>query len=77
MNNTKEDIARMILDYLRKNPDAGDTLEGITRWWLHSEKIESLVDDVSIALESLIKEGIIERQMINGDNPIYRICKKT
>lgn len=67
----------MILDYLRKNPDAGDTLEGITRWWLHSEKIESLVDDVSIALESLIKEGIIERQMINGDNPIYRICKKT
>ncbi len=25
----KRDIARMILSYLRKNPDAGDTLEGI------------------------------------------------
>ncbi len=65
----------MILEYLRKNPDAGDTLEGISKWWLHLEKIERSVDDVSIALESLIKKGIIEKQSVNGENPIYRIRK--
>ena len=76
MNEKQEEIARIIVDYIRKHPDASDTLEGITRWWLHLEKIESSVNDVSFALESLIKEGVIERQVINGDNPIYKICEK-
>ncbi|GJQ57406.1 MAG: hypothetical protein D8M57_19015 [Candidatus Scalindua sp. AMX11] len=76
MNEKQEEISKIIVDYIRKHPDARDTLEGITRWWLHLEKIESSVDDVSIVLERLIKEGVIERQEINGDDPIYKICKK-
>ncbi len=67
----------MILNYLRKNPNAGDTLEGISRWWLNHEKIDVTVDVVSEILEILLKEGKIERQLINGDNPIYKICMKT
>jgi len=27
-------LARAILQYLHKNPDAQDTLAGITEWWL-------------------------------------------
>lgn len=76
MNEKQEDISRIIVDYIRKHPDASDTLVGITRWWLHLEKIESSVSDVSIALEDLIKEGVIERQLIGGDKPIYRISHK-
>jgi hypothetical protein len=76
VNDTKEDIARMILDYLRKNPDAGDTLEGITRWWLHLEKIESSVDGVSSVLEILVKGRKVKRQIIKGYTPIYKICKE-
>jgi hypothetical protein len=71
----REEISKMILDYLRKNPDAGDTLEGISRWWLNC-KVDSSVDEVSDTLEILIKEGFLKKQMINGDNPIYKICKK-
>jgi hypothetical protein len=76
VNNTKEDIARMILDYLRKNSDAGDTLEGITKWWLNLEKIDVTVDEVSGVLEKLIKEGKVKRQVTRGDNPIYILEKK-
>lgn len=75
MNDTKEDIARMILDYLRKNPDANDTLEGISKWWLKLEKTDIAVDEVSTALDSLIKEGLIEKQTIPGNNAIYKVCK--
>ncbi len=71
-----EDIARMILDYLRRNPDVGDTLEGISRWWLNIEKIETTVDDVSSVLETLIKERKVVRQAANGGNPIYKINKE-
>jgi hypothetical protein len=47
VNNTKEDITGMILDYLHKNPDAGDTLEGILRWWINIVKIDITVDEIS------------------------------
>ncbi len=76
MKNTNEDIARMILDYLRKNPEASDTLEGISRWWLEYEKIDSTTEEVAVALEKLIKQGKVKRQVIDGDNPVYLVGKK-
>ncbi len=72
--NTKEDIARIILNYLSKNPDAGDTLEGISRWWLNREKIDVAVDEIAGVLEALIKEGLIEKQTMPGDNANYKVC---
>ncbi len=75
MNNTKGDIARMILNYLRNNPDAGDTLEGISKWWLENELVDRSVDEISNALENLNKMGIVTRKDIEGCNPLYRICK--
>ncbi len=65
----------MILRYLRKHSEAGDTLKGISRWWLNIEKMEITVDDVSSVLETLIKERKVKRLIIHGDNPIYKICK--
>ncbi len=76
VDNTKEDIARMILGYLKKYPNAGDTLEGICRWWLNHEKIDVTVDVVSEILETLIKEGKVKRQIIDEENHIYMVCGK-
>ncbi|MCP4367940.1 MAG: hypothetical protein GY797_07485 [Deltaproteobacteria bacterium] len=66
----------MILNYLRKNPNAGDTLEGISKWWLNLEKIDVTVDEVSEVLETLTKEGKVKRHVIDGDNPIYVLEKE-
>lgn len=76
MNNTKEDIARMILSYLNKYPKAGDTLEGISRWWLEYEKIDSTMEEVAGVLEKLIKEGKVKRHVIHGKKPIYMLAKE-
>ncbi len=75
MNNTKEDITRMILDYLKKYPSTGDTLEGISKWWLEYERVERSVDEISNALENLNNMGIVTRRDIEGCSPLYRICK--
>ncbi len=64
----------MILDYLRKNPDAGDTLEGVSKWWLNFEKIDVTVDEISDVMETLSMEGIIEKQVLSGDAAIYKVC---
>lgn len=77
MNKRQEKITRMILNYLRKNRDAGDTLEGISRWWLELEKIEISVTDVVSALESLIQKGLIRRYETKRGSTFYKINRET
>jgi Fe2+ or Zn2+ uptake regulation protein len=76
LDNKREQICRMILHYLRKNPDAEDTLEGIAKWWLEVEKIESSVDDVANALESLMEQGVITINKTKGGTTFYKINKE-
>lgn len=77
MNEKQEEISKKILDYLQKNPDAGDTLEGISRWWVQSECVEQSVDKVARVLESLSKKGLISKQEVKGSRPLYKVCKET
>jgi hypothetical protein len=56
----------MILDYIRANPGAGDTLEGIAKWWLETQRIESSVDEVADALESLVEQGTLRIRETEG-----------
>jgi Fe2+ or Zn2+ uptake regulation protein len=71
-----EKISGMILDYLCKNPDAGDTLEGITRWWLNMERIDLSVKEVAQALESLMEQGVITINKNRGGTTLYKINKE-
>lgn len=74
--NKKEELAQRIMEYLRKNPDAGDTLEGITNWWLQLERIEQSVDEVLESLEDLVKKGLVVRQDIPGGTAYYKFSKQ-
>lgn len=65
------------MDYLKKNPDAGDTLEGIAKWWLESEKINKSVEEVAKAIDALIKKGLITRYKGKSGTSLYKIYKKT
>ena len=31
-------VAQLIIEYLKNNPDAKDTVEGIAKWWVHRDK---------------------------------------
>jgi hydroxypyruvate isomerase len=69
----KEGLARRLLDYLEKNPDAGDTLEGIANWWLEQQRVEQVVDDVAEALDYLVKIGVVQVHKLHGGVPIYKV----
>ena len=62
----QEEIEEMIMSYLQKHPDAGDTLEGITRWWLELERIDQSGDEVATAIESLVKKGSLKKFKCQG-----------
>ena len=65
-----------ILDYLKKNPDAGDTLVGITEWWLESERVDQSVEEVSSVLGMLLKKGLIKKIKYENGNVIYKLSKR-
>ncbi len=60
----------LILKYLKKNPDAGDTLLGIVAWWLASTQIDRAADEVSNAINNLVDQGLIVKKKIKGRNSI-------
>ena len=52
-------IANEIIAYLAEHPDAQDTFEGITEWWLLERKIKYQTTMVKEALDELVKNGFV------------------
>jgi hypothetical protein len=66
-----DEIARAILEYLREQPASGDTVEGISKWWIMRQRISESVEMVRLVLSELARQGLIfERPRADG-NTIY------
>jgi hypothetical protein len=61
-----EDIAKDILEYFLRNPQAADDLEGVARWRLMSQTIHRDVEETSQALEYLVRKGLLTRISMPG-----------
>jgi Fe2+ or Zn2+ uptake regulation protein len=62
-----EKLAREILSYLREHPHSGDSVEGISRWWVMRQRISESIYAVRQVLEYLERAGLIsERRMADG-----------
>ena len=60
-------IANEILAYLIEHPEAQDTLEGITEWWLLEQQIRYAVAEVDGALHNLVAADLlVTRQCADG-----------
>lgn len=65
-------IARAILQYLHKNPDAQDTLAGIAEWWLPNQ-ITPQATTVKEALALLIAQELVLEVKGKDAQSHYRI----
>ena len=77
MGGTRQsEVARAVVEYLWKHPDAQDTLSGISQWWLPKEQMKSQTITVAEALSDLVaRELIVERK--GTDSQIhYRINRR-
>lgn len=61
-----EDIAKDILEYFLRNPQAADDLEGVARWRLMSQTIHRDVEETSQALDYLVRRGLLTRISMPG-----------
>lgn len=71
--NEQTELALRILRYLYANPNAKDTLDGITEWWLLRVKIEEAVKDVANAISWLVAKGFVLQKQLPDSTTIYTI----
>lgn len=67
-----EEIARQIVRYLDRHPNAADTFDGIHRWWLSRIRFEDAAREVQAALDGLIVRGNVIRQELPDGQLLYR-----
>jgi glucose-6-phosphate-specific signal transduction histidine kinase len=73
MEQTRSQVARAILDYFGKHPDAQDTLSGIAQWWLTDEKVKPRTVTIKEALDDLIADGFVLAQRGKDSQIRFRV----
>lgn len=74
MENIESDITKLreaILNYLQHNPNAVDSLEGITNWWLPQAYKKEGVSRIEKILEQLIEEGSVKKASLIDGTIVY------
>ena len=60
------------MSYLREHPHSGDSVEGISRWWVMRQRISESIYAVGQVLEHLQRAGLIyERRMADGGSVYF------
>ncbi len=65
-------LAAEILEYLKRHPNAKDTLEGITHWWLLEQRIQHTIPEVEGALTELVEQGLVQQHQQRDGRICYR-----
>jgi hypothetical protein len=69
----KSQIAREILAYLTKHPDAQETLDGIVQVWLRDRGNKHTPTMVHEVVKDLVLEGTILESKIPDSHSVYRL----
>lgn len=73
INDRRVELAHEILQYLIDNPNAQDTVEGITTWWLLVRTIKHQTALVKEALAMLVRDGLVIAQEGSDSRTYYKL----
>jgi Fe2+ or Zn2+ uptake regulation protein len=60
-------LKQAILDYLKENPDAMESVRGIAEWWIARSQIRVEVEALTRVLKELTDNGILREIQISGE----------
>lgn len=60
-----------ILSYLRRHPQAADTVTGIASWWLPQQRGEATLTGVQQALDELATQGLVMKTILADGTILY------
>ena len=71
-----QQIVELIECYLKNHPNAADTIEGITKWWLPGQGIEVSSLIVQQSLNYLSSMSVVKCNANHSGNKVYSSNKK-
>jgi hypothetical protein len=71
-----DDPRREIIEYLLKHPSAADTVEGILDWWIPMQRYDNAKEEITQALNDLVRQGLIEVVVLSNGSRLYRLHKQ-
>ncbi len=71
-----DETVRAIMEYLRQNPDAQDTQDGILQWWLTELPTKPRDATVKKALDDLVRAGLLSEHKGKDAQISYRMRKQ-
>jgi len=67
-------VAQEISKYINKRPNAAETVEGVTNWWISRQRIEESIEVVENALEYLVGQQVLVKRNL-GNQTLYMKAK--
>lgn len=67
------DVAKHILRYFYRNPQAADTVEGVARWRLLDERIQNNLETVMQAMAWLVSEDLLVKESRPASSTVFRL----
>ena len=68
-----EKLAKEILSYFLRNPQAADSLKGVAEWRLLEEKVHQQVEDTHAALRWLVGHGFLTLVSPRFTEAVYQL----
>jgi hypothetical protein len=67
------DVAREVVRYFVRNPEAADTVEGVARWRLLDETVYRSVEQVARVVAWLVAEGLLVEDRLPSSRAAFRL----
>jgi hypothetical protein len=68
--------ASEILDYLARQPEAEDTIEGIIQWWVLDSCIRNWAPKIEKTVANLVEQGFLEKKPSRDGRIFYHISPR-
>jgi len=70
---TGTEIEEAVLGYLHAHPNAADTLDGITRWWLPTQRYVNALSRIDTVLQRLVDQGALRLRRLPDGSVLYSL----
>ena len=67
---TIKSFAQEISRYIAKRPNAAETVEGVSKWWLARQRFEDSIEIVQLALDYLVDRDVLIKRSV-GNKTLY------
>ena len=70
---TESEIETSVLEYLRRNPQATDSVVGVAEWWLPRQRYETAAERIRSVMERMVSDDKLTRRTLPDGTTVYSL----